>query len=195
MILFLEDWDLEENVSAIVHTQTTNQSFLDLSVLLRTMGVANHTYFLALHDPSLIGVDPFSPDLSQEQIVAIVQECKINPWYFFREIARGPAASGSEPIRFRMNRANLALIWLFFNHITTMLIQARQTGKSFSTDILMTALMSVGVMNTKFNLLTKDDGLRVANVTRLKDIYQELPYYLQLKDRGDTSLTSIGWFC
>jgi len=189
MILFLEDWDLPENASATVHTQTTNQSFLDLSVLLRTMGVENHTFFLALHDPSLVDVDPFDPNLSQEQIVAIVQECKINPWYMFREISRGPASSGSEPIRFRMNRANLGLIWLFFNHITTMLIQARQTGKSFSTDILMTCLMAVATMNTKFNLLTKDDGLRVANVTRLKDIYNELPYYLQLKDRTDTNNT------
>jgi hypothetical protein len=189
MILFLEDWDLEENASAIVHTQTTNQSFLDLSVLLRTMGIKNHTFFLALHNPALVGVDPYDPNLTQEQIVSIVEECKLNPWYFFREIARGPAASGSEPIRFRINRANLALIWLFFNHITTLLIQARQTGKSFSTDMLMTCLKSVVVMNTKFNLLTKDDALRVANVTRLKDIYNELPYYLQLKDRSDTNNT------
>ena len=153
------------------------------------MGVANHTYMLALHNPSLIGVDPFDPDLTKEQIVAMSEECKINPWYFFREMARGPAASGSEPIRFRINRANLALIWLFFNHITTMLIQARQTGKSFSTDMLMTCLMSVVTMNTKFNLLTKDDGLRVANVTRLKDIYNELPQWLQLKNRSDTNNT------
>jgi len=187
MILYKSDWDLYPE--AIIDTKTSSKTALELMSLLKKMGVENCYFFLALHDPTLQGVDPYDPNLTQEQKIRIASECSINPWYFFREIARGPASSGTEPIKFRFNRANLALYWLFFNHITSLLIQPRQTGKSFSTDILMTALMSTVVKNTKIHLLTKDDSLRVSNITRLKDIYNELPDYLQLKTRKDTNNT------
>jgi len=187
IILFLEDW--AKHPEAIIDLKTSSTTALEISALLKNMGIANHSFMLALHDVSLQGVDPFDPDITQETIIKIVQECNINPWYYFRELAYGPASSGTEPIKFRFNRANLALFWLFFNHITTMLIQPRQTGKSFSTDTLMNALLAVVTKNTKFMLLTKDDALRVANVTRLKDIYEELPPYLQLKTRGDSNNT------
>lgn len=187
MILFKKDWD--EYPNAIVDLETTNKTFLDLSLLFRDMGISNYEFPLALHNPELQGVDPYNPNISKEHIIMIVDECRENPWYFFREIARLPASSGTESIRFRANRGNIAMYWLFFNHITQLDIMPRQTGKSVNADVLMTCLMSVTTMNTKFNLLTKDDGLRTANVTRLKEIYQELPFYLQLKTRQDTNNT------
>ena len=187
MILYKEQW--LDYPSAIIDDKTTNKSALDLALLYKEMGIENYGFILALHNPELQGVDPFSKDLTQEQIVMIVAECQENPWYFFREIATLPASSGSTPIKFRLNRANVAMFWLFFNHITAMLIQVRQSGKSVSSDMLATYLMSVGTINTKMNLLTKDDSLRVANINRLKEIYNELPAYLQLKDKSDTNNT------
>jgi hypothetical protein len=153
------------------------------------MGVDNHAFCLALHNPSLQGVDPFSEDLTNEQKIAIALECQENPWYFFREVACAPAASGTENIRFKANRGNISLFWLFFVHITTFLIQPRQTGKSFSTDILMTWLLRLGTKNTKMNLLTKDDQLRVSNIKRIKDIADTLPDYLYLKRKDDSNNT------
>ena len=187
MILFKSDWDKYPH--AIIDYTTTNKSALELSALYKKMGIDNHAFILALHNPELQGVDPFDPKLTSEQIAAISIESKENPWYFFREVGYLPASGGTDPIRFRFNRGNISTFWLFFNHITNLLIQPRQTGKSASTDMLMTQLMGVGNTNTDFNLLTKDDSLRVANVTRLKEIYQELPPYLQLKTRGDTNNT------
>ena len=187
MILFESDWD--NYPTAIVHLNTSNKTFLETSMLLRDMGISNHAFMLALLDPTLDGVNPYDEKLSTDIIIRITNECKNNPWYFYREIAMVPPSGGADPIQFRANRANVALIWLFYNHVTTLLIQPRQTGKSVSTDILMTGLMAAGVLNTKFNLLTKDDSLRVSNVTRLKEIYAELPYYLQLKTRLDTNNT------
>jgi len=153
------------------------------------MGVENNTFLLALHDVTLKGIDPYSKNLTEEQIVRIATECKINPWYFFREVARAPAMAGNVAPMFKANRGNIAMFWLFFNHITTLTIMPRQTGKSFSTDMLMTLLMRVMVSNTNLNLLTKDDDLRVKNIQRLKDIADELPFYMQLKQRGDTNNT------
>lgn len=83
----------------------------------------------------------------------------------------------------------MALYWLFFNHITTILIQIRQTGKSFSTDGLMVYLLNIRCANTSINLLTKDDILRSANITRLKEIDSELPFYLKQRTKADINNT------
>ena len=187
MILFKKDWDAYPE--AFPDWNSKNKSFVRLAGLYKSMGIENHAMILALHDKELLHIDPYDENLEEEQIVRVVTECKINPWYFFREIARAPAITGTEATLFRANRGNIALYWLFFNHITTLLIQVRQSGKSFSTDTLMTLLLHIMVSNTSINLLTKDDDLRTKNIQRLKDIADELPFYVRLKKRGDTNNT------
>ncbi len=187
MILYAKDWSLYPN--AIVDTRTPNQSFVRLASVYRSMGVYNHAFLLALHDPTLQGVDPFSYTLTLEQQLRIATECRVNPWYYFREVARAPAIGGTDSTPFEANRGNMALIWLFFNHIMQILIQPRQTGKSFGTDTLMNLLLNISCSNTKINLLTKDDTLRRANIQRLKDIAAELPKYLQQKGPTDLNNT------
>lgn len=154
-------------------------------MLLKKMGVKNHAFPLALVNQDLRGVDPFNPDLTMNEMLAISNECIINPWYFFREIARAPAKAGDLATPVEANRANIALWWSFFNHITFLLIQPRQTGKSFSTDLLMVLLMVIRCQNSQFNLLTKDDTLRRENVIRIKEIIDELPAYLDCRQRDD----------
>lgn len=184
MILFLEDWKLHPR--AILDMQTKNTSFIEMAYKLKGV-VKNHHFMLALHNPDLLGVDPHSEDLSPEMKAAILIECRQNFWYIVRNVLRAPAQSGDFGSPILANRANLALWWLFFNHITTTLTQPRQTGKSFSTDALMVALKGFICRNTKINLLTKDDGLRTENLIRLKDIYSELPPYLNFKTSEDTN--------
>lgn len=187
MILYYEDW--KKYPSAIIDIKTSNQSFVRLAGLYKSMGIKNHSFCLALHNPTLSGVDPHSDTLTPEQIYLIAQETKENPWYYFREVIKVPAVAGPENLPLKANRGNIALFWLFFNHITTMLIQPRQTGKSISTDSLMTYLFNIATLNTDFNLLTKDDDLRVKNVKRLKDLMEGLPFYFKLKTKRDTNNT------
>jgi hypothetical protein len=187
MILFEEDWS--KYPQAIVDLNTSNKSFVRLSILYREMGIKNNTFMLALLNPDLVGVDPFDPNLTLEQIGAITVECKLNFWYFLREIARAPGLSGSKAVPIRANRGNIALYWLFGNHITVMLVQIRQTGKSFSTDVLMAYLLNIRCQNTQINLLTKDDDLRGKNIRRIKDIDLEFPYYLRQRTRKDSDNT------
>lgn len=185
MILFIDDW--KKYPTAIVHTSTKNQSFVRLASVYREMGVKNHVFLLALINPELEHVDPFDPNLTLDQMAAVALESKINPFYFFREVARAPAIGGTNSVPLEANRGNIALFWLFFNHVLTILIQIRQTGKSFSTDTLMTLLMNIVCDNTHINLLTKDDTLRRKNIERLKEIASELPRYLQQKTRDDSN--------
>lgn len=186
-IMFLNDWLAYPD--AVIDTQTTNRSAVDLAAKLRQMGVKNHAFFLALHNPDLQGVDPFSHTLTSAQMEDIGIEIKNNPWYYFREIGRVPALAGGTSGRIEFNRANIALWWCFLNHIITLLTQPRQTGKSFSTDHLSNYLMNFRCTHTTIHLLTKDDKLRAENIERLKNIYNELPDYLNFKTRADSNNT------
>lgn len=182
LILFADDW---KRIDAIPNTQTTNRSFVHHAHLLKSMGVKNHMFFLALVDQRLKEVDPFAPSLSDEEVAMIVAECKTNPWYFFREVARAPGESGAKARMLEANRGNITLFWLFFNHITTLLIQIRQTGKSFNSDILATGLLQLWCDKTQINLLTLNEKVRRANIIRIKRIMDALPRYIDSRTAKD----------
>jgi hypothetical protein len=189
MILFAKDW--AKYPTASLHLDTTNRSWLEMASLYRYMGVTNHAWPLALINPRLKDVDPFDENLSMEDRTAVAVECKINPWYYFREIARIPAGSGEDAVPMRANRGNLALYWCFMNHVMTFLIQIRQTGKSVSVDALVTWLLNIRCRATDINMLTKDDSLRSKQVQRLKDMDSELPYYLKQRTKLDANNTEM----
>lgn len=186
MILYLKDWDKKENLGSIVHTSTKNQSFIDLANVFKKMGLKNYYFHLALHDPDLEFVDPFADNLSPQTIVKIANEIAINPWYFFREIAQTPDSTSDNRMFFRANRANISLFWCFFNHCQYFLIQPRQTGKSYSTDIIMMYLLCFR-KSLKLLLYTKDSQLRMLNVIRLRTLIATLPAYLNPLTRKDSN--------
>ena len=189
MVLYLEDWLRYPGVKP--NYDTKNESYLKLAGTYYAMGVKNYAFMLALHDQSLKDVDPFSPFLTELEMVKIGIECKINPWYYFREIAKVPARSGSDAVPLLANRGNIALYWCFFNHVMTYLVQIRQTGKSISTDVLDSYLLNIRCRGTTINLLTKDDALRSENIQRLKDIIDEMPFYLKQRSKKDLDNTEL----
>lgn len=188
-ILFLKDWNYYP--TARPNLETSNQSFFEVARMYRDMGIQNHAFPLALVNQTLKDIDPFDPRISKENQLKIALECKINPWYYFREIARVPGDSGDDAIPLRANRGNIALFWSFFNHITTYLIQIRQTGKSLSLDELLTYLLNIRCQSTTINLLTKDEKLRIENITRMKRIDEELPFYLRQRTANDPNNTEF----
>lgn len=186
-IIFQSDWDSRPD--AIVDTTTKNVSFIRYAALLKSMGISNHLFCLALHNPELQGIDPLDPSLTLEQQIAVAVECKDNFWYYIREIARAPGSTVEQPLRFKANRGNISAYFLFFCNITFILIQIRQTGKSLSIDQLMIWLLEVRCTDTNINLLTKDDKLRASNLGRLKKLESMLPYYLKARSKGDVGNT------
>lgn len=182
-ILFAEDWGLypESNI----HENTRNDSFIELVDLYQQMGVKNCFFPLALIQPHLADIDPHDTNLPFQIQMDIKMECSINPWYYWREVARVPPQSGYKPVPIRANRSNIALWWCFLNHIDIALIQPRQTGKSLNTDELMCWLLYQKLRNTQIFLLTKDSKLRGDNIQRIKDIRQYLPPYLNPHDKSD----------
>lgn len=184
MILFLKDQ--ASFPTAVVDFHTTNTSFLEIAEKYRMMGIKNFYFHLFTLQPELLGVNPHADNLTLEQKIKIGVECRYNPWYFFREVLRIPPQAGQWPVPFKANRGNIALYWLFFNHVDMALIQPRQTGKSVAADGLDIYILYIGAVNTRVNLLTKDNELRVSNVERLKAMRDLLPVYLNPTSKEDS---------
>lgn len=182
--MILHEEDMQKWPDAIYDTQTTNTSFLSYCRMLRRMGVKNYRWPLALLDSSLQGVDPRDPNLDVLTKVKIREECVKNPMYLLREIA---VIKGS---RYIANRGNMALMWLYLNHIDLFLIQPRQTGKSVGVDWLMIWLIYFRLYDTTIQMITKDSSLRTDNITRIKGFVTDMPQYLFVhsKDDPDNSL-------
>jgi len=186
LILYEEDWD--RYPTAFPDFDTKNENALRFCSLLKEMGIQNNRWPLALHDERLIGVDPFDPNISRDMALLVSNEASINFWYFIRECSRTPNSTPTKPAIFNMNRANMATYWLYFNHVFNLLVQPRQTGKSYGIDTLAVWLLELRLRKSFINLLTKDDQLRAKNLERLKKIDSELPFYL--KTRGDRDIAN-----
>lgn len=183
MILYESDIQRE---GAIIDITTSNKSFIRMSILLSRMGVRNNKFFLALLDPSLQGVNPFDPKLTEEQKFRIGLESKRNPWYFIRECARVPS-QGSDSAPFELNRANLAFMWCFLNSIDSFLTIPRQVGKTVTSLCILTWLMYIAGKNVNIGLFAKGNKLVLENVGRLKMIRNALPKYLIFPSAADTN--------
>ena len=177
MILHREDW--LKYPGAIVHKSTKNHTWLRLAGIYYKMGIKNNMFHLSLLDPSLEHVDPHSPNISDTDKEKVMIESIRNPWYFFREVVRVPPPAGNAVILFRANRANIGSLWCLFNHITALLIQPRQTGKSLEGDALDAYMTSLGMVNSDISLLTKDDKLRAKTAKAVKEVIEHLPEYAQ----------------
>lgn len=165
----------------IYDTDTANISFIQTAVDLRKLGIKNNMFFLMLYDPSLRGVDPHSPNLTNDQIVRIVNECIVNPWYFLREVARIPDQGNPKGVPYQLNRANLAATWCFINGIDHYLVIPRQIGKTQSTVAIIDWIFLLGTTDSEIMFINMQAEKAIENLSRLKDQRDLLPKYLQFK--------------
>ncbi len=176
MILFRSDFS--RYPTAFPDYKTSNKTALHYAAVLDKLGVKNNVFHLTLLQKQLEGVDPHSPDLTVEQKARIRLECEHNPWYFYREVCRAPARGSPFPSQVKINRGNICLWWLFYNHVEVGLEQIRQTGKSLSKDLLNIDTLYIRGRNALISAITKDDGLRIEAIDRMKGIRNELPSFL-----------------
>lgn len=165
---------------------TSNGTFVDICYILEDLGVRNNLWPLALHNTDLVGINPHDEaSLTPELMGMITEECFENPWYYFREIARIPVQGSMKPSVVKANRGNIALWWSYFNHITTFLIQPRQTGKSVGLSLLDRYLLNFGLVHSSIHALTKEDQLRRNDIERLKEYEEVMPSYLRRTTKKD----------
>lgn len=182
-ILFNRDWQNYPN--AIPHYSTQNTTWLEYASLLEQANVRNCLFHLALHNPELEHVDPHDPNLPYLTKLAITIECKANPWYFWREVVRVPAATGSLPKKLRANRAIISLFWSLLNSFDYYLEQIRQTGKTAGGEAFSLWYHIFGTENTRTTLFTKGDLIKEI-IMDLKKFRKGLPSYLVKIAKDDT---------
>ena len=170
------------NRKYIIDTKTRNISFKQTAADLNRLGIKNNLFFLRLYDPSLQGVDPHSPLLSEGMAIKIINECIINPWYYLREVARIPEQGGTS-MPFQLHRGNLAVVFLFLNGIDNYITIPRQKGKTQSICAILLWAFLFGTTNSEFLFVNiKEDGA-INNLNRLKAQRDLLPEFLQFKVR------------
>lgn len=186
MILHKLDWTKYPN--AIIDSKTKNLSFLHYTKTLQALDIENNAWPLALTDPTIQGLDPFSTSLTMTEIASISNETKFNFQYYLREVSRVPQQGSPIPSMYLANRANMALNWCFLNNIDFANIMPRQCGKSVGADILNTWLINIAGNNLDISLITRGDDLRIKNIKRLKEFRTLLPPYLNFyRERVDSN--------
>lgn len=165
-----------------IHKETTNQSFLDMHYYLRTKGIANNSFFLALYDPDLRGVDPRDPNLPTYMKAKIMIECKRNYWYFLREVVRIPDQGGDpkKGKRFKLDRASLAINYLFILCFNIFAEEPRQHGKTTTAVCRYLWIYNFGTTNSEIMFMHKDHSGSKDNLKKLKAIRDALPSYLRM---------------
>lgn len=160
----------EANVEIYKINVTKNQSFIKVSEILKNNNIENNDFMLKTIDKSIIGVDPHDPNISLATKEKIIQECKSNPWYFFREVLMIP-----EPLcrktNFKLHRGNLAMMWLFLNNINSFVYLPSVCGyKSMTGSALMVYVL----------MFDRDSNITIsshANNSRISTMIDLLPNY------------------
>lgn len=163
------------------HIGTSNKSFLQVARDLQQLGIKNYYFMLEIHDYSLVDVDPYSPNLTREQVSRIMNECTRNIWYYLREICRIPT-QGGVGVPFKANRGNIAQTWCVMHGIDSWLTLPRQQGKTQSILAVFAWAYSFGTSSSNFIFVNKDGNNAKENLQRLKDQIDLLPEYLRFEE-------------
>ena len=130
-------------------TGTKNKSFLQVAKDLNKLGIKNYYFMLEIKDYTLVDVDPYSPNLTQDQVSRIMTECTRNIWYYLREICRIPS-QGGVGVSFKANRGNIAQTWCVLHGIDSWLCLPRQQGKTQSCLAIFAWAYSFGTNDSNF---------------------------------------------
>lgn len=167
----------------IYDINTKNMSFLKMSYELKKHNVQNNKFMLALFDEDLVGVDPYSENLSPILKAKIYAEVCRNYWYFLREVAKVPQEGNSQGIMFQLNLGNMAAAYCGKNNISHILVLPRQQGKTVVEVMLSLWVFEFSGTFINETYLHKNQAGSVDNLSRFKKFRELLPTWL-------TTLTS-----
>ena len=176
----------------MLHFSTKNKSFINMYDKLQGEGI-KYSEFLELHDPDLEFIDPHAPNLDLNYIIKIVIECKVNPWYFFREVVRFPISGGTDI--YDIHLGNLAITWAMLNNISLLVMLPRQHGKTMSVLAVYLYFILFGTTNSNILFFNKEFSDSKLNVNRVKDLYKYLPEFLKKSPhkKDKSNLTAFGF--
>ena len=158
---------------------TKNESFLLTAQELKTLGIKNWYFMLEVKHPELgvQDINPYDDKISATDIGKVLGECKHNPWYFFREVARIPVR-GAHTVPLYLHRAGCAAIWSFMHSFDFELVQPRQTYKTTVLTSIMSYMFLFEYQNVDIPYIHKTEKRCRDNVGLLRDYITALPKYM-----------------
>ena len=156
---------------------TSNLSFLETARELKDLGIKRWYQCLEVKYPQfgVQDLDPYSEELTPEQIGYLVLEAKNNVWFYMREISRVPAKGAPKPYRFYLHRAAHATIWCYIHSIDVELCQPRQTYKTTTATALIQHAFIYDQNNINIPYLHIKDADSVRNAGMLRDYIDVSP--------------------
>lgn len=167
----------KDYIPRIYDYETKNVSFYNMHVLLKKLGIKNNDEHLQLFDPTLRGVDPYSPLLTNEIKMRIDKECRLNVWYFFREVVR--VRINTDESYFDLNIGNYTNIWLMSRSMDFFFEQPRQTGKTYGVTTFLAYLLNFGGKGINMTNVHYKEEKAKDNVLAVQKVLDGLPPYLQ----------------
>lgn len=163
----------------IVDLGTRNISFLQTHQELKHLGIKNNAFMLELKDITLADVDPFDPNLDDKTIYRIQRECRLNFWYYVREVVKMPVPNAG-PVPLYLHRGSCAQFWLFLQHIDSTLNIPRRCYKTSNT-IAGPYCWSYnfGMKNSNLVIFNYDNAKSWDNLKMMKDVLDLLPPYMR----------------
>jgi hypothetical protein len=156
-----------------------NQSFLKTAFELKQLQVKNYYFMLEIINPRVADIDPFKPNISKEEVQALMMELKNNLWFYARSVAKLRSDAGV--VQFELHRGLAASLWCFNNNLDACLCEPRQTWKTsgiIATTIGWSFQLS---QNLNIHFFGKESENTKRNLATLKDDIDLLPNWLQFK--------------
>ncbi len=162
----------------------TNKSFLQTAFELKQLGINNYYFPLQINDPKVVTIDPFKPNITRQEIEALLHELKNNIWFYTRSVVRMRTDAGVVP--FGLHRGLTASIWSFSNNHDCCLCEPRQTWKT--TGIIASIISWAFQLSQNLNVhfFGKETDNTKRNLGHLKNSIELLPEWLQFKRYQDT---------
>lgn len=180
------DKDNGKLVTIYYDYDTLNEHFFAFSVFLekykKIMNIPNinHKIPLILFDRTLMHVDTDDEALSYEMRTRIANECKINPFYYFREVARILDEKINKLVRYQMTLATYSFLWLYCQCFNTFKELPRQMGKTFDSNNTGGYEFGVGSRNSMILVVHYKRSEAEKNRNNMIAAVNKIPKYLRI---------------
>lgn len=155
---------------------TSNKSFLETSEQIRKIGIRHNKFILKVKDINVIGLDPWSDNLTLQEKASILNECINNFWYFVREVVKVIVPGGKIP--YVIHRGNLAESFAMMKNINQILVLPRQHYKTQSAVVFYLWQILFKAKNYQYIFAHKSYEDASSNLKRLVDAMDGIPPFL-----------------
>ena len=162
-----------------------NESFLMTAKELKNVGIKNYYFMLRIDNPRVADIDPFNPNITRQEVAALMTEYRSNMWAFMRTAVRVRTDAGVVP--YTLHRGLAAVAWCFEHHFDNCICEPRQTYKTTGTIAGPIQWVFQTSSNLNIHFFGKETENTKRNLAHLKSDIEILPEWLQFKRYTDES--------